>query len=165
MTCRTNLIVVIKLVHLDISCIYSCNHMVGMDKIFSSETRPKTSMTSYIGNCFSSFKKMLYLHLINDGVTEDNTSNRHIGWCLKTQIMHLDRSASKILEFQVPKTSMQNFMCPFIVVMLTCQCSINIFWIIHINKLLNMLCKPFFNPPQSSMMVFNKFSHPYVWMM
>jgi len=79
MTCRTNLIVVIKLVHLDISCIYSCNHMVGMDKIFSSETRPKTSMTSYIGNCFSSFKKMLYLHLINDGVMEDNTSNRHIG--------------------------------------------------------------------------------------
>jgi hypothetical protein len=139
--------------------------MVGMDKISSSETRPKTSMTSCTRNCFSNFKKMLYLHLINDVVMEDNTSNRHIDWCLRTRIMHLDRSAKLFLEIQVPKTSMQNFMCPFIVMMLTCQCNVNIFWRIHITKLFSMLCKPFFNPPQSSMMVFNKFSHAYVWRM
>jgi len=136
--------------------------MVGMDKISSSETIPKTSMTSYTRNCFLSFKKMLYLHLINDVVMEDNTSDRHIDSCLKTRMRHHDRNAKLFLEIQVPKTSMQNFMCPFIVMMLTCQCSVNIFWRIHINKLFNMLCKPFSNPPQSSMMVFNKISHPYV---
>jgi hypothetical protein len=67
--------------------------MVGMDKISSSETRPKTSMTSYTRNCFLSFKKMLYLHLINDVVMEitqvigsndvvmeDNTSKILIKW-------------------------------------------------------------------------------------
>ncbi len=139
--------------------------MVGMDKIYFGESKPKESMTSNIGNNFSSFKTMLYLHLINDGVMEDNTSNGHIDWCLRTQIMHPNKSANKILEIQVLKISMQNSMCPFIVMMLTCQCNVNIFWMIHINKLLNMLCKPIFNPPQSSMMVSNKFSHPYIWMM
>jgi hypothetical protein len=34
--------------------------------------------------------------------------------------MCCDRSASN-LEIQVFKTSMQNFMCPFIVMMLTCH--------------------------------------------
>jgi hypothetical protein len=52
--------------------------MVGMDKKNSSEARPKAFMTSYVGNYFSSFRTMLYLHLINDGVMEDNISNRHI---------------------------------------------------------------------------------------
>jgi hypothetical protein len=52
--------------------------MVGMDKIYFGESKPKESMTSNIGNNFSSFKTMLYLHLINDGVMEDNTSNGHI---------------------------------------------------------------------------------------
>jgi hypothetical protein len=127
--------------------------------------KPKTSMTSCAKNYFSSFKTMFYLHLISDGVMENNTSNKHIDFYLKTWIMHPDRSASKILEIQVLKTNMQNFMCPFIVMLLICQCSVNIFWMIHINKLLNVLCKPFFNAPQSSMMVFNKFSHLNVWMM
>jgi hypothetical protein len=121
-------------------------------------------MTYYVKNHFSSFWIMLYLHLINDRVMKYNTSNRHIySKYLRTQIMHLGRSANK-LEIQVLRTSMQNFMCPFIVMMLTWQCSVNIFWMIHINKLINMLYKPFFNPPQGSMMVFNKISYPYVWM-
>jgi hypothetical protein len=68
MTHRTNLIVIVKLVDLDTSCIYSHNHMVGMDKIFFSEIRPKTSITYWIGNHLSSFKAMLYFHLINDGI-------------------------------------------------------------------------------------------------
>jgi hypothetical protein len=146
MTHRTNLSIVVKLVDLDTNHIYSHNHMVGMDKISSSETIPKTSMTSCTRNHFSSFRKMLYLHFINDVVMEDNTSNRHIDWCLRTWIMHHDKNANKILEIQVPKSSMQNFMCPFIVMMLTCQCSVNIFWRIHINKLFNLLCKPFLIP-------------------
>ncbi len=33
MTSRTNLIVIVKVVDLDTSCIYSHNHMVGMNKI------------------------------------------------------------------------------------------------------------------------------------
>ncbi len=33
MTCRTNPIIVVKVVNLDISRIYNCNHMVRMDKI------------------------------------------------------------------------------------------------------------------------------------
>ncbi len=33
MTCMTNLTIVIKVVDLDTSCIYSHNHMVRMDKI------------------------------------------------------------------------------------------------------------------------------------
>ncbi len=115
-------------------------------------------MTYYVGNHFSSFKTILYLHLINDGVMEYNMSNRHIYWCFRTWIMHLDKSVSK-LENQVLKISMQSFMCSFIVMMLTHQCSVNIFWMIHINKLFNMFYKPFFKPPQSSMMVFNKFFH------
>ncbi len=41
MTCRINPIVVIKEDDLDISCIYSCNHMVGMDKMFSSVMHQK----------------------------------------------------------------------------------------------------------------------------
>ncbi len=53
MTCRINLIVIVKLVDLNISRIYSHNHMVGMDKISSSETIPKASMTSCVGNRFS----------------------------------------------------------------------------------------------------------------
>jgi hypothetical protein len=36
MTRRTNPIVVIKEVDMDISHIYSCNHMVGLDKISSN---------------------------------------------------------------------------------------------------------------------------------
>jgi hypothetical protein len=40
--------------------------------------------------------------------------------------MHLDKSVSK-LEIQVLKISMQNFMCPFIVMMLTHQCNVNEF--------------------------------------
>jgi hypothetical protein len=32
-----NLIIIIKIIDLDISRIYNCNHMVAMDKIFSSE--------------------------------------------------------------------------------------------------------------------------------
>ncbi len=36
MTNRTTLTIVIEVVDLDISCINSCNHMVGMDKISSS---------------------------------------------------------------------------------------------------------------------------------
>jgi len=36
MTHRTNPTVVVKVVDLDTSCIYSRNHMVGMDKISSS---------------------------------------------------------------------------------------------------------------------------------
>ncbi len=36
MTHRTNLIIVVKVIHLDTSRIYNHNHMVGMDKIFSS---------------------------------------------------------------------------------------------------------------------------------
>jgi hypothetical protein len=76
-------------------------------------------MTSYARNHFSSFKTILYLHLINGGVMEDNTSNKHIDWCLKTPIMHHDRSANN-LEIQVLKINIQNFMCPFIVMMLIC---------------------------------------------
>jgi hypothetical protein len=45
------------------------------------------------------------------------------------------------LEIQVLKTSMQNFMCPFIVMALICY-SVNKFWTIHF-KLLNVLCKLF----------------------
>ncbi len=37
MTCKINLIVIIKIIDLNISRIYNCNHVVGMDKIFSSE--------------------------------------------------------------------------------------------------------------------------------
>jgi hypothetical protein len=37
MTRETNLIVVVKEVDLYTNCIYSHNHMVGMDKIFSSD--------------------------------------------------------------------------------------------------------------------------------
>jgi len=37
MTHRTNLTIVVKVVDLDISCIYNHNHMVGMDKISSSD--------------------------------------------------------------------------------------------------------------------------------
>ncbi len=37
MTHRTNVIVVVKVVDLDTSHIYSHNHMVGMDKIYSSD--------------------------------------------------------------------------------------------------------------------------------
>ncbi len=37
MTQRTNLNVVVKVVDLDTSCIYSHNHMVGMDKISSND--------------------------------------------------------------------------------------------------------------------------------
>jgi hypothetical protein len=37
MTHRTDLTIVVKIVDLDISHIYSPNHMVGMDKISSSE--------------------------------------------------------------------------------------------------------------------------------
>jgi hypothetical protein len=74
--------------------------------------------------------------------------------------MHLDKTANN-LEIRVFKTSMQNFMCPFTVMMLICH-SVNKFWMIHI-KLFNMLCKHFLNPPQNSMMVFN-ISHSYVWM-
>ncbi len=37
MTCKINLIVIIKIIDLNISHINSCNHIVGMDKIFSSE--------------------------------------------------------------------------------------------------------------------------------
>jgi hypothetical protein len=36
MTPKTNLIVIVNVIDLDISCIYSCNHMVRMDKISSS---------------------------------------------------------------------------------------------------------------------------------
>jgi hypothetical protein len=36
MTRRINLTIVVKVVDLDISCIYNHNHMVGMDKISSS---------------------------------------------------------------------------------------------------------------------------------
>jgi hypothetical protein len=36
MTCRTNPIIVVKVVDLDINCIYSHNNMVGMDKISSN---------------------------------------------------------------------------------------------------------------------------------
>jgi hypothetical protein len=35
-THRTNLTIVVKIVDLGTSCIYSCNHMVGMDNISSS---------------------------------------------------------------------------------------------------------------------------------
>jgi hypothetical protein len=37
MTHKTNLIIVIKVVDLNTSHIYSCNHMVGIDKISSSD--------------------------------------------------------------------------------------------------------------------------------
>ncbi len=37
MTCKNNPIVVVKILDLDISHIYSHNHMVGMDKIYSSD--------------------------------------------------------------------------------------------------------------------------------
>jgi hypothetical protein len=75
---RTNLTIVAKLGDLDISHIYGHNHMVEMDKISFNETKPKVSMTSYGGNHFSCFRTKLYLHLINDGVMENNTSNRYI---------------------------------------------------------------------------------------
>jgi hypothetical protein len=35
-TNRANITVDVKVVDLDISCLYSCNHMVGMDKISSN---------------------------------------------------------------------------------------------------------------------------------
>jgi hypothetical protein len=38
MTRRTNLIVVVKVVDLDTSCIYSFNNMIGMNKLSSNET-------------------------------------------------------------------------------------------------------------------------------
>ncbi len=38
MTCRINLTIVVKVIDLDISHIYNCNHMVGMDKISSNVT-------------------------------------------------------------------------------------------------------------------------------
>jgi len=37
MTCKINLTIVIKVVDLNTSHIYNCNHMVGMDKNFSNE--------------------------------------------------------------------------------------------------------------------------------
>jgi hypothetical protein len=50
-TCNINLIVVVKVVNLDTSCIYSCKHMVGMDKISSSECGPSITRhsTSILG--------------------------------------------------------------------------------------------------------------------
>ncbi len=44
MTPKTNLTVVVKVVDLDTSCIYSCKHMVGMDKISFNECGPNTSV-------------------------------------------------------------------------------------------------------------------------
>jgi len=38
MTCRINLTIVVKVIDSDISHIYNCNHMVGMDKISSNVT-------------------------------------------------------------------------------------------------------------------------------
>ncbi len=43
MTCRINPTVVIKEIDLDTSCIYSHNHMVGMDKMFSSVMHQRKS--------------------------------------------------------------------------------------------------------------------------
>jgi hypothetical protein len=37
MTCKINSIVIIKIIDLNINRIYNRNHVVGMDKIFSSE--------------------------------------------------------------------------------------------------------------------------------
>ncbi len=37
MTHRTNLTIVVKIIDLNTSCIYSDNHMVGMDKISFSD--------------------------------------------------------------------------------------------------------------------------------
>jgi len=77
--------------------------------------------------------------------------------------MHLNKSASQ-LEIQVLKISMQNFMCPFNVLMLTCQCKVNIFWMIHINKLLNMLCKPFLTPHKVQWWYLTNFPiHMFKW--
>jgi hypothetical protein len=41
MTCRINLTIVVNVVDLDTSRIYSSNHMVGMDKIFSSDMKAR----------------------------------------------------------------------------------------------------------------------------
>jgi hypothetical protein len=50
MTHRINLTVVVKIVDLNTSCIYNCNHMVGMDKICSSEINgAKAKETSSVG--------------------------------------------------------------------------------------------------------------------
>jgi len=43
MTHRNNPIVVVKVINLDTNHIYSCNHMVGMDKISSSVGRLQSS--------------------------------------------------------------------------------------------------------------------------
>ncbi len=45
-THSTNLTIVVKIIDLDISRIYNYNHMVGMDKIFSSDCDYKFLMKS-----------------------------------------------------------------------------------------------------------------------
>jgi hypothetical protein len=52
MTCRINPPIVVKVVNLDISRIYSCNHMVEMDKISSSVGRMQSSNSMRLGIIF-----------------------------------------------------------------------------------------------------------------
>jgi hypothetical protein len=53
MTRRTNHVIVVEVVDLDISCIYSHNHMVRMNKISSNATSDFSSITT---NCNCSYR-------------------------------------------------------------------------------------------------------------
>jgi hypothetical protein len=60
MTHSTNLTIVVKLIDLDTNCIYSHNHMVGMDKISSSHCDYKIlngipNIQIIVHFCFASF--------------------------------------------------------------------------------------------------------------
>jgi hypothetical protein len=48
MTCSTNPTIVVIVVHLNTTCIYSCNHMVQMDKISSSDMEMQELMTQWL---------------------------------------------------------------------------------------------------------------------
>jgi hypothetical protein len=67
MTHRINLTVVVKIIDLNASHIYNCNHMVGMDKISSNEItggKGKGSIQLW-GLIWTSFiKKRFYTHKI-----------------------------------------------------------------------------------------------------
>jgi hypothetical protein len=48
MTHRTNPTIIVKVIDLNISCIYTHNHMVGMNKISSSDMEMQELMTQWL---------------------------------------------------------------------------------------------------------------------
>jgi hypothetical protein len=53
MTRTTNPTIIVKVIDLDTSHIYSCNHMVGMEKILSNVGRLQFSNSMKLGTIFS----------------------------------------------------------------------------------------------------------------